>query len=466
MESALSVGSDDSAQPALSNRNSLPIWAIHSKLQPMFFSSRSISKRPVSAPFQATISAFDLMSKTPSESTELQSDSNSESLDSGVGLVDRTQQLLDEVDQLLGPGMAPVKSTSSAEDSKSRDKFENTDLGDSVETLKNFLKEINDDPADDLNDESPALEIQSEECGLASGDEADQDDDRAEVNCDAVTCDEEPDAAESNTKEPEAVDPIEDPAESDCGFDVEALRRAFDEDDENSDAELNDSADDTLTTSASPEGSFAENLESDEEGSNDESQEVEKPASEAVAERLDHATDASVAHPQMPAVSGLDDRISMMESSMDSMFQHLEHRILDMFQNLTEQIKTASAAPVDQVRFVESDSQPEQEEEQDSLREEPNFQLVSETPAEDKGDSDKVSELKEQLTSKLREAEIELSINRAKLSQQRAKIEQMQADLDRREAVLEDKLEQAKKMGLDKKKGLLDRWKRHMGDEQ
>jgi chromosome segregation ATPase len=80
-----------------------------------------------------------------------------------------------------------------------------------------------------------------------------------------------------------------------------------------------------------------------------------------------------------------------------------------------------------------------------------------------------VDGLKEQLTAKLREAEIELSINRAKLSQQRASIEQMQADLERREAGLEAKLAQVKKTktspsNADKKRGMMDRWKRHLGD--
>ena len=54
-------------------------------------------------------------------------------------------------------------------------------------------------------------------------------------------------------------------------------------------------------------------------------------------------------------------------------------------------------------------------------------------------DADEVESLKQQLNSKLREAEVELSINRARLSQERAAFERNQAELDRRSASLEAK---------------------------
>ena len=78
--------------------------------------------------------------------------------------------------------------------------------------------------------------------------------------------------------------------------------------------------------------------------------------------------------------------------------------------------------------------------------------------------SGEAKSLEEELTAKLREAEIELSINRAKLSQQRASLEQLQADLERREAAVEEKLKQSKSGSSDKKGGLMDRWKRHLGE--
>ena len=55
-------------------------------------------------------------------------------------------------------------------------------------------------------------------------------------------------------------------------------------------------------------------------------------------------------------------------------------------------------------------------------------------------DAESINNLKEELTSKLRDAEIELSINRAKLSQFKAQLEEKQVELDRRSAALESKL--------------------------
>lgn len=59
-------------------------------------------------------------------------------------------------------------------------------------------------------------------------------------------------------------------------------------------------------------------------------------------------------------------------------------------------------------------------------------------------DAESINNLKEELTSKLRDAEIELSINRAKLSQFKAQLEEKQVELDRRSAALESKLSNKK----------------------
>ena len=74
----------------------------------------------------------------------------------------------------------------------------------------------------------------------------------------------------------------------------------------------------------------------------------------------------------------------------------------------------------------------------------------------DPADAEAIQDLKDQLTSKLREAEIELSINRAKLSQQKAKLDQMQTDIERREKALEQR--QGEKPNENRRKRLLDRW--------
>ncbi len=78
----------------------------------------------------------------------------------------------------------------------------------------------------------------------------------------------------------------------------------------------------------------------------------------------------------------------------------------------------------------------------------------------DKIDSIEIEALKEQLTSKLRDAEVELSINRAKLSQQWAALEQKQCEMTQREAALKSKYGNLTE--ATKKAGLLDRLSRHL----
>jgi hypothetical protein len=78
----------------------------------------------------------------------------------------------------------------------------------------------------------------------------------------------------------------------------------------------------------------------------------------------------------------------------------------------------------------------------------------------DKIDTLEIEELKEQLTSKLRDAEVELSINRAKLSQQWATLEQKQFEISQRESSLQAKYGNLSE--ATKKAGLLDRLSRHL----
>ncbi len=78
-------------------------------------------------------------------------------------------------------------------------------------------------------------------------------------------------------------------------------------------------------------------------------------------------------------------------------------------------------------------------------------------------DSEEIGDLKTQLTSKLRDAEIELSINRAKLSQQWASLEQRQFEIEQRENNLKNKYSKLSNGGeTDKKQGMLDRLSRHL----
>ena len=74
-------------------------------------------------------------------------------------------------------------------------------------------------------------------------------------------------------------------------------------------------------------------------------------------------------------------------------------------------------------------------------------------------DAEAIENLKEELTSKLRDAEVEFSINRAKLSQLKAELDDRQVELERRTAALEEKYGDS---GSGKKPGFLDRLTRHL----
>jgi hypothetical protein len=73
--------------------------------------------------------------------------------------------------------------------------------------------------------------------------------------------------------------------------------------------------------------------------------------------------------------------------------------------------------------------------------------------------SEEIDQLKEQLTAQLREAEVELSINRAKLSKEWAALEQKASELSQREAALKSKYTDVESTS---KSGLLDRITRHL----
>ncbi len=75
--------------------------------------------------------------------------------------------------------------------------------------------------------------------------------------------------------------------------------------------------------------------------------------------------------------------------------------------------------------------------------------------------AEEIEDLRAQLTEKLREAEVELSINRAKLDQRKAELERRQTELDRREKSLDSKY--ANVNGAPQKMGVLDRLTRHLG---
>ena len=84
-----------------------------------------------------------------------------------------------------------------------------------------------------------------------------------------------------------------------------------------------------------------------------------------------------------------------------------------------------------------------------------------ESPPQQPLDAHDIDALKSELNEKLREAEIELSIGRAKISQQQAEIASRHVDLERRSEALESKLA-ACPDGPSRKMGFLDRLTRHL----
>ncbi|MDE0938094.1 MAG: hypothetical protein OSA89_19470 [Mariniblastus sp.] len=84
-----------------------------------------------------------------------------------------------------------------------------------------------------------------------------------------------------------------------------------------------------------------------------------------------------------------------------------------------------------------------------------------ESPPQQPLDTHDIDALKSELNEKLREAEIELSIGRAKISQQQAEIASRHVDLERRNEALESKLA-ACPAGPSRKMGFLDRLTRHL----
>lgn len=460
-----------------------------------------------------------------------------ECADGAVGLVDRTQQLLDEVDQLLG---VPPKSEKDVRDDA--EEADEADMGNSVETLKKFLSDLgessseiedceNSDDAEEVpneaSDSADAEALESDEPNPPESEEANslieepqEVADEAEAESEAEEAELEPEpkddaeevvetetdtAADTQIEtddqpnEPESVEGLNEDesdnesSEEDLGFDLEAIKRAFEdefryseedsaEEEENRPEPISEEIENSPAVEEtkepfSTESWLAENLDTilDDEETSDSTADTVEPAPQPT--KADLADDGQL-------VGSIENRLLMIESSMDSMFEHLENRIEGMFANLSEQVKclSLSATSADRVGhetieelgeetvvtdYSENEFGSDDGDVENDANEDQTVNSHEERSHEDDNeDSEKVKALKDQLTSKLREAEIELSINRAKLSQQKATIEQMQADLDRREAALDDKLEQAKRMGLDKKKGLLNRWKRHMGDEE
>ena len=207
--------------------------------------------------------------------------------------------------------------------------------------------------------------------------------------------------------------------------------------------------------------------ETPEEQNSDSTAAAESTAEEAVEDNTDDQADSDE--------FSIDELNSIeaprgLESSINRKFKKLEKRIGGMFASLQDQLsQIAHGVGAEGVRVADVTA----------VYQDGEFVAESDVDADDGETTDdydddfedeEVDSLKKRLIEKLRETEIELSISRAKISQERASLEQMKADLERRETALETKLSNAKQNGsttassADKKRGLMDRWKRHLGE--
>lgn len=81
-------------------------------------------------------------------------------------------------------------------------------------------------------------------------------------------------------------------------------------------------------------------------------------------------------------------------------------------------------------------------------------------------DSEMIEQLKLELNAKLRDAEIEISINRAKLEQQAAELEAKKVELERRVLAFEKKYDSLNNNTPRSKPGFMDRLSRHLRDRE
>ncbi len=480
-------------------------------------------------------------------------------IDSDDGLVDSTQKLIDEVNQLLGTGGTSTAGAKVDDDAKK--------VASESEKLKGFLgtlechresesdAEAKSDEAE-ISESMPYMKLGSEDSVCeepVAQDSSDAVDDDTESGFDigALKCafddnvmDTESsensmstelsfmpndaireeiaiEVAEAKEKDAAAEDHVDESIAKESSSAMDSVSEASDSEDPAVDNYLDefkrefedDSADDLASTEEtreepikpvtpastdeereiSVENWLGENVGASEDSPSDQ---VEKVASEnenvsrvqvedplaeqssvnnvestlqTIESSVDEAS-ALEATPSIRPTSSVDiveDRVSELETFMSSRLRQLEDVIGGMFRSIDARLDELSSVGVP---ATEMKGRPEEQ-----ICIEKSVDTADSDAGGDEGLAEapveitKIDALRAQLTSKLREAEIELSINRAKLSQQRASIEQMQADLERRETAIEAKLEQVKKnggsaSGAEKKRGIMDRWKRHLGD--
>ena len=169
-----------------------------------------------------------------------------------------------------------------------------------------------------------------------------------------------------------------------------------------------------------------------------------------------------------PDAVALASTIETRFESLESIFKAQCEMVNGFFANATTgtddaKVKINTAPVVEAESTLESTTAPATEAEPAATEEAP---VVSETTPAVTEEAN-IEELKRQLKSKIREAEVEMSINRARLMQERVEHERVQADLERRAATLEAKL--AASTGDDnenstEENNIMGRFKRHLGN--
>jgi len=177
----------------------------------------------------------------------------------------------------------------------------------------------------------------------------------------------------------------------------------------------------------------------------------------------------STKHAQESSDESADDALVNVNSEWErrkhELFLELEPEATDCETEtgMTETV-TKSSETIDTKTKIETQSP--QKPSSKSSRKPPEKSAKGPTESQDKTPPTKtkgeVEELRAKLIKKLREAEVELSINRAKMDQQRAKLERQQLELERREKSLASRYPTVDEDGVPQRMGVLDRLTRHL----
>ena len=174
---------------------------------------------------------------------------------------------------------------------------------------------------------------------------------------------------------------------------------------------------------------------------------------QAISECLDSESVARI-NAKTTEQSGDDTKAEDSEKS-ESGWERQKREMLAEYGDSTPAAKDATKNP--KADATKDDEKSDDADELTSLQE----SLHDSIESLDEVQAEEIEELRAQLTEKLREAEVELSINRAKLDQRKAELERQQSELERREKSLANKYSNVN--DTPQRMGVLDRLTRHLG---